>query len=70
MLFRALTTCAGKHSFQSGETVDLPEADAAELVSAGALLPLEVSAPKAEPEAEAPAPKAESSAPAAKSPKK
>ena len=41
MLFRALTTCAGRFSFQAGETVDLPETAAADLVAGGALLPLE-----------------------------
>jgi hypothetical protein len=45
MLFRALTTCAGKFSFQTGDTVDLPQADAADLVASGALLALESPAP-------------------------
>ena len=45
MLFRALTTCAGKFSFQAGETVDLSESDAADLVAGGALQPLETPAP-------------------------
>jgi hypothetical protein len=40
MLFEALKVAAGKHSFQPGQEVELPEKDAKPLVEAGALAPL------------------------------
>lgn len=44
MLIRTLTRCCGRLTFDFGEQMNLPEADATELIAAGAAISLEVKA--------------------------